>query len=732
MPHKRKPRSSKRVMALVTTDNVVRMPKPVGRDPKNWLASMDYEERLEANKIIEQRYESAQPTTDRVAVLIDQWDKQYRGVWRDADHDEEDHIFLTKTREQVQVVRAFLIMLLSQLPHLVGFKPRASTVSELQGAWDRAKIAEVTTNFYMQDVWRLKDDLFPRWITQLLVTPMAITKVTYREDPFQPDLLCELVDRALLYIDPTAHELRKAGWVIEKDFPTVAEVEEEFERGVYERPEDFGDTSQWASPLSGNDKTILERLFGAGLDQAVSVPEDERVERWHYWQPPVKGRASVYAVKLGGEGGPLVRYGPIPFAYEGHPYRGKSYDAHPWQVDGTPLAEMYRATQEVFNTLLNLRLDDVRRTMQAPYLTFDEFISKTTLDDAENRRIFWRLSKDAYDARKNDPNFELSKSFHKLDIRPATDGIFQDIALILGQGKEAVQTGDIFRGQMPQKQATFGEVREVLERNMGVFRPVWFAVMRQCEEIAEISLEYFKDPDFFGPSRLVTIAGTSRYATSLQGWTPVGQGELMAREVTPDQMDVDVSIDAVSGADMLLSRSFLATSMQQIFHGFGQVPGLWEEVRDEYDWAGAVELILNSAGADVGVKRLTEQEAQKRKEARAQSAQGALQQQAQMEALMARAKEGAKAEGQAAVEAARAQHQAKLEQVKTAAQHEATLEEIVAKVSAQHRADIEQSNLDHRQQMERMFAEFRMEIAAQRAGGNVSVGSGSNRVNASG
>ena len=733
MAHGHRPRRNKRrtEARLITTDPVLATPAIEFRDRQNKVPFMDQDAIVRVNTILDDRFATGDEVTKVVAAKMDNWEKQYQAQWQDATNDQEERLYLAKSRETIQVVYGFLVMLVAKLPQLVRFNPKVSSVFAAQEEWDRAKIAEALVNFYMEDVWRVRDDVLPPFIKTYLKFPLGVIKVTYVPDPYEPDLRIDVVDRALLRIDPAAHDLKEASWVFEDTFMTRSEVEAEFEKGTWHRPPDL----EQVPGISYTDETakVLDRYFGdAAFSRSPSILEDELILVRHYWQSPGKGRRSVYAVRLDGQH--LVRYGANPNPYQNHPYRGKSYDPHEWQVDGTSLLEMYRGIQEVLNTVLNMRLDDVRQNMQAPYLGMEDMVSETTIDDLENRRRIVRVSKSFKDFLRTKPNAKLSDFLVKLQFEPSTDGLFNDIQFLLGQGQQVTNISDVFKGQSPQKEATLGEIQEVLTRNQGVFRPVWLGVMRLLEEIAEISFAYFKDPIFFGEERIIQIVGENKYEEAIADWVRVGDNNIKA--VSPDDMDVDVTINAISGADALQAQTILATTLGNIFASVGQVPGLWDVIQDEFKWGDLVRIVFNVSGYDMSSIQRTDEDKKKIADEREQARVQELEFTTKMIGLQTEALETAKAKAKIIVDESRMRNQQQIDISREEAETEGDLEKIIAKVSAEHQAELEQMLERHRHVLVEMATEQSLELAAAKelakldpGGALVSVGKGSGQIN---
>ena len=694
MPHKRRPRRNKTLDMLVTTDNVVRMPQSAFRqvaERENYVSRMTLEERVEAVNVIYNRYESARQQTEAMAEKMDKWDKQYDGIWQDPTIDSEK-IFLPKTREQVQVVYAYIMLMVSQLDPLVTMTPQVTSIWASNEEYKRAKVAEALTDYHFDDLWKIRDDVFPRWLKAFLKYSMAVWKVTYREDNYLPDLNIDVVDRALLYIDPQARDIKRARWVIERYWLPRSEVQQRI------------DEKHWYVSENGMDRVIkgtsqipereLRRYYGENFQQSYSVEEDDLVECWDYWQAPTKGLQDVYATILGGETGELVRYGRNPYPYKGIPFRGKSFDPNEFRPDGTPLTEQYRPFQEVINNFLNMRITDVRKNIIRPVAMTGRFVDAQTQADFQDGHKIVRLAEEALEASK-DPQFDLRKHVFELPFQTSTQELLvADLPFVLGQGKESTNVSDVFRGQAPPHQATLGQIQEQLSRNQGVFRPIYLQVMRSFEELAEISMEYFRDPDFFPTSRIIQIVGKNRYADVIADWHNPG-GNMFVREVTADEMDVDVTIDAVNAADALASRTFLITSLEQIFQSIGQIPELFAELKNELNFPRVVEMMLNASGHDIEALRLSPKQKEEKQKRDAQMQQQAMEMQIQMatlseqvKAMGAEGEQAARAKGQIAVDRNKANLERANERDRIVLETDSMIEQIVTKITAQLKADM--------------------------------------------
>ena len=721
-------RRNKLTKLLITKDIATNVPKSLFKnDRENLVKRMEDDAKLEVFSLIEDRWESARQKTDELAELMANWDKQYDGLFQDDTIDDIDEkIFLPKTREQVQAIYSYLILLVSQLNPIVTMRPMVSTVEASEDEYKQAKIAEALLNFYFDDVWKIRDNFLPRWLKTFLKYSAGIAKITYIEDENLPDLKLDIVDRSFLYIDPSAGDIKDARFVIERYFLPRSEVEQRIAEGHWEFPDDQIDFLHPATDLENSE--TFKRIFGDTFKH-TTVTEDELIEVWDYWQAPIGGLTDVYAVVLGGQDGHLVRYGRNPFPYKGIPYRGKSFDPDEYRVDGKGLVEQYAPFQEVINTFVNLRVTDVRENIKTPVTMPEQFVDATTQEDFKNGNKFVRLAPEVFENMMKDPSFDLRKFIQPLPVTTSTGEILTaDLPFLLAQGSESSNVSDVFRGQAPPHQATLGQIQEQLSRNQGAFRPVYLQVMRFLEEISEICLSYFKSPEFFPEERIIQVVGENKYVKEIGDFHKAG-GNLNVRSISPDELDIEVIPDCVSQADILASRTFLVSSLEQIFQGIGQVPELYNELRQKLDFSAIVEHMLNSSGFDLELIKLSEQEAQEKQQSEKQAQQQALQEQLQqqeaaaqlqiqiqqamgeIEMLKEQNKQAARAEAQNEIDTTKAELTDATQQRLSDTNHENRMDEIVAEVSEKLQADLV-----------RMFEEARLE----RESPDTSVGHGNN------
>ena len=611
-------RRRKKVDMLITRENLGN-PSNFKDDRENIVNRMDFSARSDATKMIWDRYETARDTTDDIAVKMNHWDRLYKGEWEDnlSEAEKRERVFIPKSREHVSTISAYIMLLLSQVTPIVTVKPMVSTLWASNEEFERAKVAEALWDFYMSDVWHFRDSIFPEWLKHFLKYSQAIWKIDYLDDPFRPDLKISTIDRSLVYIDPIAKKLKDARWVIEKSYIPRSEAIQMSEDGHWTIPGDERDALTVDSTIQ--DQQNFTRFFGERFNNFDNIKEDELIEVWHYWQAPVKGLGDLYAVILGGEQGSLVRYGRNPYPYKGLPYVGRSYDEDEFRPDGTGLIEQYRPFQETINNFMHMRITDVRKNISRQTAVTGKFITKQTQEDFADGNSFIRLSEDAFDLANGDPSFDIRKHFADLPSGTSTSELLvQDLPFILKLGNESSQISEVFRGQNPQPGATLGQVQEQLARNQGAFRPIWLNIMRGIEELTEIGIKYFKSPDFFPTERIIQITGQNKYQNAIRNWFQVGDG-MQIRSVQPDEMDVDVTINAVSGADALHSRTFIISSFEQMLQALGQIPELAQEFRENFDFGKIFDMMLNSSGLDSEQIRLTPQEMQQRAQQKQQA-----------------------------------------------------------------------------------------------------------------
>jgi hypothetical protein len=721
------PREAKAALPMVQSSKVVQFPRLMQQQNRreNLLPTLSQTEIETINTLIDRRYEAASPITDEMAVKMDRLEAMYRGEWLDASHDEEEHIYLAKAREALQVVHAFLYGMVLQVPKLVSFRPTPTSLVQVTPMWRSAKLGEALTNYYFEDIWDIRHGVLRDFIKMFLKFPVGILRVDYLESDVQPDLRFTLCDRALQYIDPHCHRIKDAGWWIEKEFWSRSAIEEMFATGHWDRPPDLPDSLPTLIS-TGTDDAILRRFFGSRHNSNIPVESDDLVEVWFYRQARGRGIDDVYAVKLGGIGGWLVRYGPNPFPGPDIPYCGDSFDRHEFQVDGHGLLEMHEALQEIINTVLNLRLDDLRESLWSPVGLPANLVTEQTKEDIEDRQKFVRFNQDLLEQMR-ERGVRLGDLIEKIPINDKeSTHLYQDLAFLLGQNQSVGHSSDVFRGQTPSKVTTAQEIQEALSNNQGVFRPAFMSIMKTVEDAAQIALSYFRDPDFFGEERIILATG-GRYQDVIRQWD-VDDGDVRAAAVRFDDMQVDVSINAINGADAMMARTFRAAVVKEMLASIGQVDGMFEELRDRFDFVPLIIELFRDVVTDIDSIERSEEEAQQRAQNRMQQQQQQTAQGIQLEALRARAQEEAKGAREQQTIQVRASADAARDAMRLDKETANAIREIVAEANATERKELRLMFQEHLLELQRMQEEQRLEIEAQTKGADSKVGPGQQEV----
>ena len=743
MPHRPVPRAAKRSRAMsdmagmppmvamlareapgalpmVTQTNIVIGPWEKSHNRRaNLLPGMTDAEIDEVNNIIDRKYGTAERQTDDMAVKMERLERMYRAEWMDSEHYDAEHIYLAKGREALQVVSAFLYGMVVQLPKLVEFRPTPRRLNQVQAMWRKAKLAEALVNYYFDDIWKFRHTALRDFIKIFLKFPSAIMRVDYHESEEEPDLRFVNVDRALQYFDPHTHRFKEAKWWIEKEFWSRAAVEDMFKRGHWHRPYDLPDMVPTLMS-TGTDDAVLRRYFSSNYNSNIPVETDDLVEVWNYRQARGRGQEDRFAVRLAGIGGWLVRYGPNPFPGPDIPYCGDSFDRHEWQPDGHGLLEMHEALQEIINTVLNLRLDDLRDSLWSPVALPEDLVTDQTIEDLETRQKFIRFNKDLVQ-RMIENKIRISDLFAKVPINDKeTTHLYQDLGFLLGQNQSVGHSSDVFRGQTPSKVTTAQEIQEALTNNQGVFRPAFMSIMQTVEDGAQIASAYLRDKDFFGEERIVLATG-GRYRDTVRDWD-IEQDGVRAARVSFDDMRVDVSISAVNGAEAMLSRTFKAAVLKDLLASIGQLEGAYPDLRDRFDFLPVILEMFRSVIDDIDIVERTPEEQQRIASEREQREQRQIAQQVQLDTLHARAAEEAKGAREAQTIQVRASADAAKEASRMSQEVENSIREIVTKAGAEERKEMRLLLQEHLHEMQRMRLEQQLEIEALKQGAESGVG----------
>jgi len=692
--------SSSSAQLLVSKDDADQaLAATPNNDRENIVGRMDIGARKEEVDLIGERFTSAKDTTEKAGVKIDEAEKQYKGEWLEPDSMSEERIYLPKTREHVQAVYSYIMSLVSQLRPIVRVEPRVSSIAKADLEYERAKVMEAMLQFYFDDVWNIKTESFPTWLKQFLKHPLAVHKVEYGESDYKPDIRLRNVDRANLYVDPTTKDIKDSRWVIERYFISRSEFFERIDAGAWVLDEmhnipaieSTGTSSSAQMPVN-----LLERMFGQNFFNNSPQKADELIEVWDYWQAPKDGLSDVYAVVVGGESGQLVRYGRNPFPYKGIPYRGKSFDPDDYVLDGMSLVEQFSPFQRVINSYFDIRHEDLTKNAIQPVMVDSRFIAQDTLDAMNGGEKMIPMSPEGQAWLEANPGKSIRDAFYEVPAKMSTDNILSgDLPFLMQMGQDSSAISDVFRGQSPGHQATATQIQEQLSRNQGAFKPVYMRVMRHFEELAEIMIMYFKDPEFTSEGRMISVMGEDRYIQAIKSFQNIQGTNTFVKEIDPDDMDVDVMLNAVNQADALASRTFLVSSIAELLQAAGQHPALLDEASKTLNFGKMFEMVLQSSGHDIEALRLTPEQQQERAQQQQQATQASmeeqlmlLQQTKQLDVESQRTINRSKAFDQMAVEANKLDLQAKNEEDKQNQAHDNELEQTAFKITQDLRADI--------------------------------------------
>lgn len=659
MPHKRSRGKEARLLVdRESVDDKLASFSPQNRS--NIVSRMSANAKQEVVTLIGDRYNSVEKITDSIATRMNENEKQYQGEWLEPNEDSEEDIYIPKTRELLETIHAYILSLVSQLKPIVTVQPKISNLAHAREQYQNAKLLEAMLQYYFDDVWNIRTDIFPIWLKKFLKHPLSVAKISYFEDNFKPDLKIENIDRAFLYIDAYAKDLTDARWLIERYYLPRAEVEERIKQGHWKlSPGDMGLLEGGIDTSSSANAETLARIYGQTnfLNGESNIIEDDLIEIWDYWQAPIGGLVDVYAVVIGGREGALARYGRNPFPYKGIPYRGKAFDPKEDSVDGVSFVEQYSPMQQAINQIYNLRFKDVRKNIISPVMVLHDAVDEQTQQDMADGHKLVRASAAITARLKDNPNEKLADMFVPLPISTSTQELLVgDLPAILGLGKEASHITDVFQGQAPQGRNTLGQIQEQLSRSQGAFRPIYLSVMRWFEEIAEICFMYFKDEDFYSEERIISIIGETHYRDIIDKFTNVG-GETFSTAVSADDLDIDVTFNAVNQADQLASKTFMLSSLEQIFQSIGQIPELYQDARKKINFSAVFDDMFFKAGFDAEAFRFTPEQMEEEKQQQAiqqqqaeQQRQQAMQEQLAFQSQLELGKQQAIAQGKIAID----------------------------------------------------------------------------------
>lgn len=717
---------------LVTESDIANQnPGIYQHDRENIVERMDAGARLEAQGIIRDRIDTAVDQTNKMKSLMEKLDRQDDGLFQDDMGDAEERFFLPKSREDLDIVYAFLLDTVTQLRPLVSVWPRLANLHHPEMEWKKCKVAEALIQFYFDDVWRIIDNQFPVWLRHFLLYPSAYYKISYMETDYEPDLRLDVVDRALLYIDPMAKRIEDAQWVGERYFITKHEVMERVNRGDWNIPKEDMSTFEQHMTIGNTTDDELARFFGTQNRTPETIESDQLVEIVDYWQFPRKGLGDVYAVMVGGEEGTLVRYGRNFNPYKHNQYIGSSYRKKD-RPDGMGLTQQLRPFQKIINTWVNMRNDDVKANVQRRVAVDRDLVDDRTIKEINAGESWVSLNTEVADAYAS-ANKKLSDGFFTLPIQTSTGELLtHDLPFILSQRQETSHVSDVFRGAPPAPGTPLGIVQEQLTRNAGAFKPVIRQVVLPFEKMAEIMLEYFKSDEFYSSDRVVTIIGKNKYQDVMPDeWRQIGDN-VSAIQVTADMMPTDVRFNAVSGADAFAAKTMLNSMIANLFQGLGQVGGeIQSIIAEKFNFGALWEHMLSVSGLDIDGLQYTPDQIKERRliaeQNRQQQKRDLLEQQQiamQLQQSMKQFEHMLSVEKERYKQQYRTESQTVIDKVKIDEENKAELEQIVRKIMTKMLADKELAAQDHAQTIQQMGIEAALE--SKTGASNISPSAGQN------
>jgi hypothetical protein len=720
-------------------------------DRLNMVPDMDPDEKREAIQFINDRVDTAVEQTNDMRKVMKKADKQYKGEWQSKEADADEDIYLPMTREDINSVRAYLISILAQLIPIVRMQPSGmGTIwSEIDQDIKRSKLSEAMFNYYWKDIWKAVDDIMPRFITHFLKYPMGILKLGYYETNYNPDLILEVIDRGFLYIDPRANSLKEAGWVAHEYYIPRSEVFARVDRGDWHLTE--LELSQLTSVQGTVPNSIdMERYFGKNRSQTTTLTEDELIQCVDYWQFPRQGLDDMYCTIVGNSSsgntvnivdGVLARYGHNPFPSKGNPFIGASFNPDD-RPDGQSMAMLQEPFQRVANTLYNIRVADLRKNVRAATFMLEEMVDDQTIEDIREGRRIVRAAKTFSEFIHNNPGARMGDFIEAFPSGTSTaEVLIQDLQFILSMGQKSANTPDVFRGLDAQPGATLGQIQEQLSRTTGQFTPITRSMMRIIENVAEGATAFFRSEDFYPEERIIRIIGKNNYKDTLEGWFVADQNTAY-KSVSADDVDVDMIFDAVSGADMISSKTLLMTTFERVMQSFGQIPQMFEIVSKDVNFSAYFKQIINVNGFDVegllytdrekeeNERKLQEQaaaaeEARKQQQVEAfQMQQAMLEMQSRIKMMEEQQKQLLMGQKQIAIDQSRAMTAADMKAEELETQHQLKEEEMEKQADLDATSAAIQNELDK----DKMNHEADLESEALARGDEISVGRDSDNV----
>lgn len=745
MAHGRSPRKNKNSNLLVE--------KPGGEeqqyqwypgDRENIVSKMSPDEKTDAVKYIHDRFDTAKEQTLAMREKMQRQDMQYKGEWQSANANQDEDVFIPKTREEVNAIKNYFISILSQLHPIVKMEPYGTTtiLSNFQDDYRRAKLNEALFNFYWSEIWHASDDVMPRFLLHYLKYPMALLKICYYETDYDADLKLELKDRAFMYLDPRVNLFNESGWVMEEYYLPKSEVTARIDRGDWELSQDEFEriNSVDYTQLGTED---MKRFFGDNNTIASPIMEDELVQCFDYYQFPRKGLPDVYAVILGGvdgePNGMLARFGRNPNPYKGNPYVGITFNPDD-RPDGESLCDMQAPFQMIINTLYNLRVQDIKKNIIRRKYLPEEMVDDQTIEDWEAGATNVRYSKSFMELIMSDDKKKVSDFiFEEQGFTSTSELITHDLDWIMNQGQKSANLPDVFRGLNAQPGATLGQVQEQIARSTGQFTAPMRQVMRAIERIAEISTSYFRSSDFYPAERIVRIVGKQNYEDIITQWDVI-HNNTAYKSVTADEMDVDLIFNAVSGADAIAAKTLLMTSIERLFLTINANPELFNQLNDRVDFTALFLQLINVSGYDLDNFLLSDKARQEREAKEKQKKEELMQEQrqlqmeqlqlqgmaeeikAQLQILVDASKNKSMAQKQVTVDTSRIMQQAIVDDDMAETESDLRIKELVEKYMAETMMKMKLQDQEIKDEHELMEHEASLERAAIQQGQEVSVG----------
>ena len=608
MPHRHKPHSSKKVSRMFSEEEFVKEGNEEARERNEILEEQNQVNRMSSSEIdavqdiIYDRWKAAEKQTSVISQNMDRWDKQYKGQWWTQEGLQEGQIFLRKTMEQVKTVYSHLISITNDLNPLVAFNPIVSTLDNAPLEEERGVLVEALVNYTLNDLLRFKEDILPFFLKSFLKFTMGVLKLTWRAEDAQSNFHLDVIDRSTLYIDPFAkHDIKNAAWVIERYGLPRREVIKRINDGYYSLPPNKTIDDIMDLPIYyGNEGTFYPTSNRVERDRYQSMNSleiDDDIEMIEYWQSPDNGLSDVFAVVVGGiDSGIILRYGPNPYPYKKHPYFAKSYSPDDIRVDGEGLVQEMEGIQAVVNTMLNLRLEDVRENVINRVYVDEGLIDSQTQDDFAKNQKLVRLSREYIEEMKRqDPTYSPAKGFIPLPITTSTEGLWQDVGAYLSQLKETTGVNDAIAGNTMDRTLTATQYTHTLSRASGNMRPVLLQIASLIEEISMAIFEYYKDPDFFGEERILQIVGTSKYRQSITDLYKLRNGNFI-RQISPDDMLVDGTMVAVNGFEDQINKQVSMNSAVSILQAISVNPDMYQDAKKQINFAKLTEIMIENSG----------------------------------------------------------------------------------------------------------------------------------------